>query len=197
MTFKRVVTKSISNKYSDDVRDAITKDVVAFIRLSTSSGKSPITGRNFAKYSQSYKDSDAFNLAGKSKTKVDLRLSGDMIADLSPQENKVGMIAFGYSKNSQELGKAEGNITGVRGKSKTASSKRDFLGISDAQLKIILKKYPLKDKKVAEGRAEIINAIEELSVKQAKKLGAEMVAEGRITIDILNEVLEDQSIEQL
>lgn len=96
-------------------------------------------GNPFAGYSDEYIKSLDFKNAGKSKSKVDLTLSGDMLAALTILKEQEGKIKVGFEKNSKENGKADGNIRGTYGKSRANKDKaRPFLGISKEELKDIL-----------------------------------------------------------
>lgn len=90
----------------------------------------------FASYSKEYKESNDFILAGKTSN-VNLRLSNDMLSDLSILEVKKGEIVIGFPDSAQRA-KAHGHITGADGRLPV----RDFLGISDAEKASIMRKLP-------------------------------------------------------
>ena len=91
----------------------------------------------FVGYSQSYKDSLDFKIAGKGK--VNLQLSGDMLAALSVLDVTSRSAVIGFERGSEENGKADGNIRGTYGRSKPIAGKaRDFLGISYEELSKII-----------------------------------------------------------
>lgn len=94
----------------------------------TDQGKD-VDGKPFPKYSDAYKNSLDFKIAGKS-SKVDLQLSGDMLAALEIIKTDEDYVEIGI-KDSDVQGRAEGNIRGSYGKSRGNSSlARDFLGTS-------------------------------------------------------------------
>jgi len=97
-------------------------------------------GVPFAKYSKAYKDSLDFKNAGKSST-PNLQLSGDMLAALKylEKESTRNYITVGFEKDSEENGKADGNIRGTYGKPSPVGPKRDFLGISEKDLVKLVK----------------------------------------------------------
>lgn len=96
-------------------------------------------GQRFAGYSKSYKDSLDFKIAGKSPSKVDLQLSGDMLAAIKVLDQTRRSVTIGFEQGSEENAKADGNIRGTYGKSKPIPGKaRDFLGISDRELERII-----------------------------------------------------------
>lgn len=95
-------------------------------------------GNRFARYSDSYKDSLDFKIAGKGP--VNLQLSGDMLAALKPLKMTKNWIEVGFDRGSDENAKADGNIRGTYGKSSPIPGKaRDFLGITERELMKILK----------------------------------------------------------
>lgn len=84
-------------------------------------------GKSFAGYSDSYKNSLAFQIAGKGSN-VDLTLTGEMLASLqakaSGAEVEINLI------DARNKGKAHGLITGKNGR---WSAKRDFLGLPESE----------------------------------------------------------------
>lgn len=96
-------------------------------------------GNPFPKYSKEYIKSLDFKNAGKSAGRVDLTLSGDMLAALTLLKDQEGKIKVGFEKGSEENGKADGNIRGTYGSDTPNKKKaRPFLGISQQELKNIL-----------------------------------------------------------
>lgn len=96
-------------------------------------------GNKFPRYSKEYIASLNFKVAGKSKNKVDLQLSGDMLAGIKLINQKKDQILIGFENGTPENGKAEGNIKGTYGqKSPIPGKKRDFLGIEAKKLKELL-----------------------------------------------------------
>jgi hypothetical protein len=103
-------------------------------------------GNRFAAYSTSYKESLDFKNAGKSGSKVDLQLSGDMLAALRVLKSTRNWIEVGFDRGTEENAKADGNIRGTYGKPTTIKGKaRDFLGISETELNKIIK-YVVKQR---------------------------------------------------
>jgi hypothetical protein len=119
----------------EEVADLIVERIVE----RTIQGKDK-DGNRFPKYSDAYKNSFDFKVAGKSGN-VDLQLSGDMLAALQilkvQQNNKV---EIGFERGSDENARADGNIRGTYGQSSPIpGKKRDFLGISDKELRKIIR----------------------------------------------------------
>lgn len=166
----------IPKTYNKDERDAIAFDIIEKIIERTSKGKDK-DGDPFPKYSSAYKKSLNFKIAGKTD-KVNLELSGDMLADMKLLSNKPGEIIIGYSNGTESNAKAEGNILGTYGsKTRNPMKARDFLGIEEKDLDLVLKKYPANNKEKRLDRvSEIFDIIGE----------AEEIA-GRVIIDELEQ----------
>lgn len=130
----------IPNWLTSEQRSQLGEDIVEHIRLRTESGHDK-NGRKFRRYSPEYVKSLDFKIAGKSKDKINLTLTGDMLAALEVISHRKGQVIVGY-EDGEQADKAEGNILGVNGK-----KPRPFLGISDAKLKQLLSQYePPEDK---------------------------------------------------
>lgn len=119
-------------------RKKVADLVIEFIVDRTQSGLDE-SGRRFKKYSKAYRESLDFRNAGKSPSRVNLQLSGDMLAALTLLEERDGKIKVGYEKGSDEEGRAEGNILGSYGGDPDPSKARPFLGIKPDNLKKIIK----------------------------------------------------------
>ena len=137
--------------YTEAEREAIAIEVIDQIVKRTKSGKDK-NGDAFAKYSKSYKDSQNFKIAGKGSS-VDLTLSGDMLDSIQVLANRSAKVVIGFENGTTENGKADGNIRGTYGQSSPVGPARDFLGISESELKRILSKYP-KGTRESEIRAQ-------------------------------------------
>jgi hypothetical protein len=95
-------------------------------------------GKGFPKYSKEYIQSLDFKNAGKSPSRVDLQLTGDMLAALKLLGNKKGEIRIGFENGTIENSKAEGNILGSYGREPNPRKARDFLGIENKKLKELI-----------------------------------------------------------
>jgi hypothetical protein len=93
----------------------------------------------FAPYSTGYINSLRFKIYSKSSGDVNLRLTGEMMASLNPVDSPNTVVIEVLGENNKA--KADGHITGRRGKSVT----RDFLGLpEDVEVNLFkdtLKKY--------------------------------------------------------
>ena len=140
----------ISKSYSALERRAIARDIIEYIRDRTQQGKGK-GGKKWSgsagRYSQSYQKSLDFQLK-KNKGVVNLTLSSDMLTAIELLKNKRGEISIGVPFGAEEWGRAKGNILGTYGQSKPISGKqRPFLDLSASEVKKILAKYPLDEKR--------------------------------------------------
>lgn len=93
-------------------------------------------GNPFAGYSKSYRESLTFEIYKGSSTKVDLKLTGEMLASMEAEAYWEGvLIQFVDAHNGA---KAHGHITGMSGRK--GGKVRDFFGISDAEADEIMLK---------------------------------------------------------
>jgi hypothetical protein len=128
-----------------DDREEIAEAIVEFIRDRTETGvgvKATAKGfrkRVFADYTDEYSE-------WKGSSRVDLRLSDEMLDELKVL--KVGKaVEIGFDDPSL-YGKVEGNRLGTYGKKKPIPGKdRDFLGITQADLDLILDPYKPRRRK--------------------------------------------------
>lgn len=137
------VSITVPKRFGPTERLAIAQEVIDFIIKRSQSGKD-IDGNPFPKYSPQYTKSLDFKVAGKSKGKVNLTLSGDMLNSIKLLSHGSGQLTVGFDRgDSENNGKAEGNQLGTYGK-KTPDKKkaRPFLGISKDDLRKIIEKYP-------------------------------------------------------
>lgn len=107
-------------------------------------------GRKFPPYSRTRKDSKGniiegyidsldFKNAGKSPNRVNLQLTGDMLAALDILNHKKGKLVIGYEKGTEENDKAEGNILGSYGGEPNKKKARDFLGLQKEKLRELIR----------------------------------------------------------
>lgn len=133
--------------YDDDDAQTVAEEILNFIVERTKKGYGS-DGEKFPGYSPSYKASDAFKLGGKS-SKVDLTLSGEMLDSLEVLEAKRGKIVFGYAKDSDMNGRADGNCRGSYGTSKDDPSKaRNFMELSGKELAKIIRSLDILPKDI-------------------------------------------------
>ena len=133
----------IPDDYSPQEREDFGVLVADFIRERSSDGIGVRNGRNyrFPSYSESYVKSLAFRQAGKSKGRVNLRLSEDMLTDLDVLSTKPGEVTVGFENGTESNEKAEGNILGSYGADPSPRKARNFLGLTSRELQALVKKF--------------------------------------------------------
>jgi phage gpG-like protein len=134
-------TVEIPKKIGPGDREVLADEIMDYIR-------DRVTKKNLDKkndplpgYSDAYAKSLNFKIAGKSKSDVNLTLSGDMLGALTLLSHSPGKLLIGFENGSNENAKADGNIRGTYGKSKPVGPKRDFLGLTREDLDRILTKF--------------------------------------------------------
>lgn len=125
---------------SPEERVQAADDIIEFIVDRTKKGVDK-KGRSFPGYSEDYIKSLDFKIAGKSKSRIDLTLSGDMLAAIQVLSHKKGQVMIGFENGTEENARADGNITGSYGGVPKRSKRRDFLGIDAKDLERILSTY--------------------------------------------------------
>ena len=134
--------QKVSIPIPEDLKPAQRKEladlVIEHIYERTTEENVDKRGRPFPEYSESYMKSLDFANAGKSG-KVDLQLSGDMLAAMRLLRESRGEIVIGFDRGSPENAKAEGNILGSYGGEPNRKRARDFLGIEPAKLRELIR----------------------------------------------------------
>jgi len=137
--FDVVIPKAIK---STKDKLALGEHIVEYIRQRTEKGKDN-EYKNFPKYSDKYEASLDFKIGGKSKgQRPDLKLTGDMLADLQVLSIRGDKLLIGYKNGSKSNAKADGHQTGWQGQRPNAE--RPFLGFEGsekAKLKSIIKEH--------------------------------------------------------
>lgn len=143
-------TVSIPMEYGKKDREIIGKLIIRRIQERTKEGISKF-GKKFPSpsYSEEYASSLDFKIAGKSKGKVDLQQTGDMLGAIELLNDGDGFLTIGY-KEGLENNKAAWQQENTR----SSFPKRKFLGITEKELKEILSN---------------VTPIEDLSSKQESK----------------------------
>lgn len=155
------VSIDLPDSYTLDEIKAIGMDLIDYIVKRAKDGKGK-GGKDFKPYSEAYAKSLDFKIAGKSKNDVNLTLSGDMLGAIDILSASKGKLIIGFENGSQENAKADGNIRGTYGHSKSVGPKRDFLGLTNDEIQKIRENYPLRDREKSLDRAD-----EKLSAKDA------------------------------
>lgn len=129
-------------EYSDDDINTAAEEILHYLVERTKAGKG-VDGKPFkGDYSKAYRDSLEFKVAGKSGL-INLTLSGEMLDSLEILKAGNGKVEIGYSKDSDMNGRAEGNILGSYGGKPNKKRARNFLEISDKEIKKIVKKLDI------------------------------------------------------
>jgi hypothetical protein len=129
----------LNSDQKDEVADLIIERIVNRTQKGLAPNGKKWTGPAGV-YSDAYKNSLDFKIAGKSKNKIDMQLSGDMLAALDVLEKTQRSVTIGFEPGSEENAKADGNIRGTYGKPTPDPKKaRDFLGITETELSKIIR----------------------------------------------------------
>lgn len=113
----------------DALKQAIGQAIIDKIVERTKSGKS-VYGKQFAGYSNEYADSPDFKAFGKSKSKINLTMSGEMLDTMDIVDVRGDKITIGWSDDTENA-KAYNHNTGDTVK------KRRFFDITSDELKQI------------------------------------------------------------
>jgi len=124
-----------------DLREAVGQAILDKIKQRTSEGKGmrfDSKGRGSkvklkSPYSKEYAKSLDFRAAGKSKKKVNMKLTGDMMELMDVTKNKGNNITIGWDTGDDQDAKAFNHVTG------DTVPKRPFFGVSKGELKEIKK----------------------------------------------------------
>lgn len=136
MENQQTFTFRVPLELDQDARNDIAIEVIDFIIDRTNRGLDK-NNKPFAGYSDAYKNSLDFKIAGKSSN-VNLQLSGDMLSEIRILNIAVtGFITIGYEAGTEENDRAAWNTNNTR----PNFPKRDFLGIKDSDLNNIVRSY--------------------------------------------------------
>lgn len=122
--------------FNEEARATAARMIIEKIQENTSRGLDRY-GASFKKYSNEYTKSLDFKNAGKTK-KVNLELTGDMMASLELISSKEGQVVIGYKTSHPDAGKVEGNQIGSYGGNANPSKARPFIGLPQSQLDLII-----------------------------------------------------------
>lgn len=128
----------VPSSFSTAMKQYVGQLIIDQIRRNTSKGISA-TGGKFPKYSNEYKNSLDFQNAGKT-SKVNLELTGDMLASIEIIKINPSSVVVGYSPDSEFAAQCEGNQIGSYGNDPNPAKARPFLGLPSEQLKQIINK---------------------------------------------------------
>lgn len=120
----------VPRDFSSEERQLVGRLAIDFIQKRTDRGLD-VNNSSFPSYSQSYKESDDFQIAGKSN-RVNLKQSGDTLASIEVLSHGTGFVTIGYQSGSLENDKAVWLQRSDNGVS------RKFLGLTDEDLNKII-----------------------------------------------------------
>lgn len=118
----------------------ITQGILDYITERSSQGLGLGRKDLHSPYSDSYAKSAPFIAAGKSKRRINMRLSGDMVRSMDILEEDGSVVTFGI-EDSEEAIKAYAHQTGFEGHPTISGPKREWFGVTPAEVK----KYVLPD----------------------------------------------------
>lgn len=166
---RTVVT--LPDDFSADDAEEVGNNLIDFILERTAKGKGS-DGQKFPKYEKSYYESPDFIALGKSKNKVDLRFSSEMLDSLQVLSAKKGQVTIGFEEGDKINGRAEGNITGSYGKEANPDKARNFMELSDEEISKVIKKSDIST-----------------TAKEARKIANEKTGKQEINQDLTDEIL--------
>ena len=137
----------------------IGQDIVDFITKRSNDGKG-IGGKKLkSPYSKAYTKTTDFEVAGKSATDINMRLTGDMIDSIDVLDFDGQVLTVGIE--GDQAPKAHGHMTGKNGE--VPAMKREFFGLTEKELEGITKNYAdrIEQLKDAPTRAEDLLTPEE------------------------------------
>lgn len=130
------VRLTVPDNFNESDRIQLGELVIEHILERTSQGLDK-DNKSFTPYSKSYSGSRDFKTAGKSKSTVDLKLSGDMLASMSLLDHGTGYITVGYESGTEANDKADWAAASDNGPS------RQFVGITDKSLELLVKQIAI------------------------------------------------------
>jgi hypothetical protein len=167
--FKPYFEIDLPKEYSPEERRAIAAEIIDSLITRTEDGKDK-NGKGFKSYSDEYKKN-------KGQSNVDLTFSGDMLSAIELLSQKSGKIRIGYQPDYEGVGKVEGNVLGTYGQSNPKKTKpRDFLGVTDKELKNILSNYPIDDKQIRLSRVVDVKAADVVATELLNNVGLDAEA---------------------
>ncbi|WP_417447204.1 hypothetical protein [Kangiella sp.] len=145
-----------------------------------------VHGRNMKAYDPDYVDSDEFKAYGKSKSNVNMRLTGDMLNLMDIKGIEGDTVIVGW--NDQESNdKAHGHMTGFQGK----GTKREFFGATQKLLEEIRDEYasevtPQNDRQ-QESNSSSLTALDILRRAQTEESRSSTITLNRLFGDFGND----------
>lgn len=161
--FDVVLPKTIKS-YKDKL--AVGEHIIEYIRQRTEGNKNN-AGKRFPNYSKAYEKSLDFKIAGKSQSDPNLKLTGDMLADLEVLSITGNKLLIGYKNGTESNAKADGHQTGWQGERPNAA--RPFLGFESEGEKSKLKSIIREHERAIEADDTSLRAYAYISAKDVKR----------------------------
>lgn len=130
------VKLSIPESFNETDRVQLGELVIDHILERTSQGLDK-NNKGFTAYAKSYSGSKDFRLAGKSKSTVNLQLTGDMLQSMTLLDHGTGYITVGYESGTDANDKADWAAASDNGPS------REFVGIKESNLNLLVEQVNL------------------------------------------------------
>lgn len=121
---------------NEELKLAIGQAIIDRIEERSLSGKNN-SGKKLPAYSKGYIESRDFDLYGKSPSRRDMTLRGDMLEAIDILGTDGNGVVIGFD-NGLDSEKAHGQMTGQNGKWK---KKREFFGVNKRELKEIKEQF--------------------------------------------------------
>jgi hypothetical protein len=118
----------LSFKGAKALKETIGQKIIDKIIKRTKAGTSVTGSRLKSPYSKSYAKSTEFKAAGKSKSKVNMTLTGDMLGLLDIKRQTGDTITIGWDKDDGQDPKAYNHVVG------DTVPKRNFFGVTNKEL---------------------------------------------------------------
>lgn len=128
---EKITGKDLSN--NPDLVQEIAQATIDYMIERVSEGKGVGGKKLKSPYSDDYADSLDFKAAGKSKSDVNMKLSGDMLGSIDAETD---LSSFKISIKGDEAPKAYGHMTGFEGHPTIPEGKykREFFGVTKEEL---------------------------------------------------------------
>lgn len=129
------------------LRLAIAQAVIDYIVARTQDAQIDVNGRPFKKYSKAYAETTDFKLLGKSTSEVNLTATGSMLQSIDVLKDAGNVFTIGFTETIENK-KAHGHQTGFEGE----GPKREFFGVTDRELKELIREQFKEDIDRLKGR---------------------------------------------
>lgn len=156
-SFSNAQRRALSGKVKDPaIKREFGRRAIEKILERTNDGKDK-NNRSFKGYSEAYLKSDNFKIFGKSKSTVNLKLSGEMQASIGVLSTGANTVTIGI-EDEEQVNKARGHINGANN-----LPVRDFWGLSEDEESEILKDI-MRNETASEDISLIESLVKEFSL---------------------------------